>query len=173
MNWQDVIIVDNVLVQVEISVFYCIIELEKIVYCICDIDVVIVMIVVGIVWLEIGMMELDQVQLNCVSLIECICELLVNVVDDWGIEVMWVEILDVNLDDVICVVMLQQLNVECVCRVQVIEVEGKCCVVELVVDGEFYVVEQQVKVKCVLVDVEVYVINVIVVVICDGGFEVV
>lgn len=41
--------------------FYCIVELEKIVYCICDVDGVIFIIVVGIVWVEIGKMDFDEV----------------------------------------------------------------------------------------------------------------
>ena len=61
---QDAITKDNVLVQVETSVFYRIIEPEKTVYRIRDVDGAISTTVAGIVRSEIGRMELDQVQSN-------------------------------------------------------------------------------------------------------------
>ena len=56
---QDAITSDNVLVQVETSVFYRIIEPEKTVYRIRDVDAAISTTVAGIVRSEIGRMELD------------------------------------------------------------------------------------------------------------------
>ncbi len=58
-NRQDAITADNVLVQVETSVFYRILEPEKTVYRIRDVDAAIATTVAGIVRAEIGMMELD------------------------------------------------------------------------------------------------------------------
>ena len=69
---QDAITSDNVLVQVETSVFYRIIEPEKTVYRIRDVDGAISTTVAGIVRSEIGRMELDQVQANRSSLIEAV-----------------------------------------------------------------------------------------------------
>src|SRR5690606_30695972 len=109
---QDAITADNVLVQVETSVFYRIIEPEKTVYRIRDVDAAITTTVAGIVRSEIGTMELDQVQSNRAPLIERIRESLANIVDDWGIEVTRAEILDVNLDEATRAAMLQQLNAE-------------------------------------------------------------
>lgn len=63
-NRQDAITADNVLVEVETSVFYRIIEPEKTVYRIRDIDAAIATTVAGIVHSEIGTVELDQVQSN-------------------------------------------------------------------------------------------------------------
>ena len=61
---QDAITTDNVLVQVETSVFYRIMEPEKTVYRIRDVDAAIATTVAGIVRSEIGTMELDEVQSN-------------------------------------------------------------------------------------------------------------
>ena len=56
---QDAITTDNVLVQVETSVFYRIMEPEKTVYRIRDVDAAILTTVAGIVRSEIGTMELE------------------------------------------------------------------------------------------------------------------
>src|SRR6056297_1570215 len=57
---QDAITADNVLVKVETSVFYRILEPEKTVYRIRDVDGAIATTVAGIVRAEIGKMELDH-----------------------------------------------------------------------------------------------------------------
>ena len=69
---QDAITSDNVLVQVDTSVFYRILEPEKTVYRIRDIDAAIATTVTGIVRAEIGKMELDEVQANRSGLITTI-----------------------------------------------------------------------------------------------------
>ncbi|MTH78347.1 SPFH domain-containing protein [Paracoccus aestuariivivens] len=170
-NRQDAITADNVLVQVETSVFYRIIEPEKTVYRIRDIDAAIATTVTGIVRSEIGTMELDQVQSNRASLIERIRGSLANIVDDWGIEVTRAEILDVNLDDATRAAMLQQLNAERARRAQVTEAEGKRRAVELAADGELYAAEQHAKAKRVLADAEAYATGAIASAIRDGGLE--
>lgn len=170
-NRQDAITADNVLVQVETSVFYRIIEPEKTVYRIRDIDAAIATTVAGIVRSEIGTMELDQVQSNRSSLIDRIRDSLANVVDDWGIEVTRAEILDVNLDDATRAAMLQQLNAERARRAQVTEAEGKRRAVELAADGELYAAEQLAKAKRVLADAEAYATNALAGAIRDGGIE--
>lgn len=170
-NRQDAITADNVLVQVETSVFYRITEPEKTVYRIRDIDAAIATTVAGIVRSEIGTMELDQVQSNRSSLIDRIRDSLANVVDDWGIEVTRAEILDVNLDDATRAAMLQQLNAERARRAQVTEAEGKRRAVELAADGDLYAAQQLAKAKRVLADAEAYATNAIAVAIRDGGIE--
>ncbi|MBU3028657.1 SPFH domain-containing protein [Paracoccus marinaquae] len=170
-NRQDAITADNVLVQVETSVFYRIIEPEKTVYRIRDIDAAIATTVAGIVRSEIGTMELDQVQSNRAQLIERIRESLANVVDDWGIEVTRAEILDVNLDDATRAAMLQQLNAERARRALVTEAEGKRRAVELAADGELYAAEQQAKAKRVLAEAEAYATEAIAQAISKNGLE--
>ena len=168
---QDAITADNVLVQVETSVFYRIIEPEKTVYRIRDIDAAISTTVAGIVRSEIGTMELDQVQSNRARLIERIREALANVVDDWGIEVTRAEILDVNLDEATRAAMLQQLNAERARRAQVTEAEGKRRAVELAADGELYAAEQNAKAKRILAEAEAFATQAIANAIKDGGLE--
>lgn len=168
---QDAITADNVLVQVETSVFYRIIEPEKTVYRIRDIDAAIATTVAGIVRSEIGTMELDGVQSNRASLITRIRESLANVVDDWGIEVTRAEILDVNLDQATRAAMLQQLNAERARRAQVTEAEGRRRAVELAADGDLYAAEQLAKAKRVLADAEAYATAAIAQAIQKNGLE--
>ena len=115
---QDAITADNVMVKVETSVFYRIIEPEKTVYRIRDVDGAIATTVAGIVRSEIGKLELDQVQSNRAQLIERVREKVKAMVDDWGVEVTRAEILDVALDEATRNAMLQQLNAERARRAQ-------------------------------------------------------
>ncbi|SEI06994.1 SPFH domain-containing protein [Paracoccus alkenifer] len=170
-NRQDAITADNVLVQVETSVFYRILEPEKTVYRIRDVDAAIATTVAGIVRAEIGMMELDQVQSNRAQLIERVREAVANVVDDWGIEVTRAEILDVNLDDATRAAMLQQLNAERARRALVTEAEGKRRAVELAADGELYAAEQQAKARRILADAEAYATSALSEAIARNGLE--
>lgn len=168
---QDAITADNVLVQVETSVFYRIIEPEKTVYRIRDIDAAISTTVAGIVRSEIGTLELDQVQSNRAPLIDRVKESLANIVDDWGIEVTRAEILDVNLDQATRAAMLQQLNAERARRALVTEAEGKRRAVELAADGELYAAEQNAKAKRIMAEAEAFATEAIARAIEKGGLE--
>jgi len=170
-NSQDAITADNVLVQVDSSVFYRIIEPEKTVYRIRDIDAAIATTVAGIVRSEIGTLELDQVQSNRAQLITRVRESLANIVDDWGIEVTRAEILDVNLDEATRAAMLQQLNAERARRAQVTEAEGRRRATELAADGDLYAAEQQAKAKRILADAEAYATSAIAEAIARNGLE--
>ncbi len=168
---QDAITTDNVLVQVETSVFYRIIEPEKTVYRIRDVDGAISTTVAGIVRSEVGRMELDQVQSNRSSVIAAVREQLAEQVDDWGIEVTRAEILDVNLDAATRAAMLQQLNAERARRAQVTEAEGSKRSVELQADADLYAAEQEAKARRVLADAEAYATQVVAVAIAENGLE--
>jgi regulator of protease activity HflC (stomatin/prohibitin superfamily) len=168
---QDAITADNVLVRVDSSVFYRIIEPEKTVYRIRDVDAAIATTVAGIVRSEIGTLELDAVQSNRSALILKVKEAVANVVDDWGIEVTRAEILDVNLDEATRAAMLQQLNAERARRAQVTEAEGKKRSVELNADAELYAAEQEAKARRVLADAEAYATGVIAQAIKENGIE--
>ncbi|MEJ6396280.1 SPFH domain-containing protein [Yoonia sp. 208BN28-4] len=168
---QDAITSDNVLVQVETSVFYRIIEPEKTVYRIRDVDAAISTTVAGIVRSEIGRMELDQVQANRSRLIEAVREQVAQQVDDWGIEVTRAEILDVNLDAATRAAMLQQLNAERARRAQVTEAEGTKRSVELKADGDLYAAEQEAKARRIAADAEAYATQVVAVAIAENGLE--
>ncbi|MDX8346496.1 MULTISPECIES: SPFH domain-containing protein [unclassified Cognatiyoonia] len=168
---QDAITSDNVLLQVETSVFYRIIEPEKTVYRIRDVDGAISTTVAGIIRSEIGRMELDQVQANRANLIDAVRSQVAQQVDDWGIEVTRTEILDVNLDQATRDAMLQQLNAERARRAQVTEAEGQKRSVELQADAELYAAEQDAKARRVLADAEAYATQVVAVAIAENGLE--
>lgn len=168
---QDAISADNVLLQVETSVFYRVTEPEKTVYRIRDIDAAIATTVAGIVRSEIGKLELDQVQSNRAQLIERVREQVAAMVDEWGVEVTRAEILDVALDEATRNAMLQQLNAERARRAQVMEAEGKKRAVELAADADLYSAEQQAKARRITADAEAYATGVIAVAIKENGLE--
>jgi regulator of protease activity HflC (stomatin/prohibitin superfamily) len=168
---QDAITRDNVLVQVDTSVFYRITEPEKTVYRIRDVDSAIATTVAGIVRAEIGMMDLDEVQANRSALIATIKNNVVESVENWGIEVTRAEILDVNLDAATRAAMMQQLNAERARRAQVTEAEGKKRAVELAADAELYASEQTAKARRVLADAEAYATQMVATAINESGLE--
>ncbi|MFY0693377.1 MAG: SPFH/Band 7/PHB domain protein [Paracoccaceae bacterium] len=168
---QDAITSDNVLVQVETSVFYRILEPEKTVYRIRDVDAAIATTVAGIVRSGIGEMELDEVQSNRQQLIERIKRQVADAVDDWGIEVTRAEILDVNLDQATREAMLQQLNAERARRAQVTEAEGTKRAVELNADAELYAAEKEAEARRITADAEAYATSVVAQAIKENGIE--
>ncbi len=168
---QDAITADNVLVQVETSVFYRILEPEKTVYRIRDVDAAIATTVAGIVRANIGRMELDEVQSNRSQLIANIKEAVEDAVDDWGIEVTRAEILDVNLDQATRDAMLQQLNAERARRAEVMKAEGEKRAVELAADAELYAAEQAAKARRIEAEAEAYATGVVAEAIRDNGLE--
>ncbi|MEM9969319.1 MAG: SPFH domain-containing protein [Pseudomonadota bacterium] len=168
---QDAITRDNVLTQVDTSVFYRITEPEKTVYRIRDVDSAISTTVAGIVRAEIGKMDLDEVQANRSSLIDTIKASVEQAVDDWGIEVTRAEILDVNLDAATRAAMMQQLNAERARRAQVTEAEGSKRAVELAADAELYASQQTAKARRVLAEAEAYATQVVAQAINENGLE--
>lgn len=168
---QDAITSDNVLVRVETSVFYRILEPEKTVYRIRDVDGAIATTVAGIVRAEIGKMELDQVQSNRAKLIETIKDLVADAVDDWGIEVTRTEILDVDLDQATRDAMLQQLNAERERRAAVTRAEGQKRATELNADAELYAAQQQAQARRVEAEAEAFATAVVAEAIRDYGIE--
>ncbi len=168
---QDAITSDNVLLQVDTSVFYRILEPEKTVYRIRDVDAAIATTVAGIVRAEIGKMELDEVQSNRGQLIGTIKASVEDAVDDWGIEVTRAEILDVNLDQATRDAMLQQLNAERERRAQVTRAEGHKRAVELNADAELYAAEQGAKARRIEAEAEAYATGVVAEAIARNGLE--
>ena len=168
---QDAITSDNVLVQVDTSVFYRITEPEKTVYRIRDVDAAIETTVAGIVRAEIGKMELDHVQSNRSALIATIKTSVEDAVDSWGIEVTRAEILDVNLDQATRDAMLQQLNAERERRAQVTRAESERRAVELNADAELYAAEQTAKARRIEADAEAYATGVVAKAIAENGLE--
>lgn len=168
---QDAITSDNVLVQVETSVFYRVTEPERTVYRIRDVDAAAQTTIAGIVRAEIGMMELDEVQSNRSQLIAEIKVLVKSAVEDWGIEVTRAELLDVNLDAATREAMLQQLNAERARRASVTQAEGHKRAIELNADGELYAAEQAAKARRISADAEAYATQVVAEAIASHGMK--
>ncbi len=168
---QDAITKDNVLVKIDTSVFYRILEPEKTVYRIRDVDGAIATTVAGIVRAEMGKMDLDEVQSNRAALIGQIKHQVESAVDDWGIEVTRAEILDVNLDQATRDAMLQQLNAERERRAAVTRAEGQRRAVELQSDAELYAARQEAEARRVTADAEAYATGVVAEAIAKGGLE--
>ena len=168
---QNAITSDNVLVKVDTSVFYRILEPEKTVYRIRDVDGAITTTVAGIVRAQIGKMELDEVQSNRAQLISTIQADVETAVNEWGIEVTRAEILDVNLDQATRDAMLQQLNAERERRAAVTRAEGERRAVELNADAELYAAEQSAKARRIQADAEAYATGVVAQAIKDNGLE--
>ena len=168
---QDAITADNVLVQVETSIFYRIVDPASTVYRIRDVDAAISTTVAGIVRAEIGKMELDEVQSNRAQLITQIKNAIELAVDEWGVDVTRAEILDVNLDQATREAMLQQLNAERARRAEVTKAEGQKRAVELNADAELYAAEQAAKARRVSADAEAYATQVVAQAIQDNGLE--
>ena len=168
---QDAITSDNVLLVVETSVFYRVLEPGKTVYRIRDVDAAIATTVAGIVRAQIGKMELDEVQANRAALIAQIKTQVESAVDDWGIEVTRAEILDVGLDQATRDAMLQQLNAERERRAAVTRAEGERRSVELASDAELYAARQAAEARRVEADAEAYATGVVAEAIQKGGLE--
>ncbi|UWQ97625.1 SPFH/Band 7/PHB domain protein [Rhodobacteraceae bacterium M385] len=168
---QDAITKDNVLVKIDTSVFYRILEPEKTVYRIRDVDGAIATTVAGIVRAEMGKMDLDEVQSNRSALISSIKQQVESAVDDWGIEVTRAEILDVNLDQATRDAMLQQLNAERERRAAVTRAEGQRRAVELSADAELYEAKQVAEARRITADAEAYATGVVAEAIAKGGLE--
>ncbi|WP_296426163.1 SPFH domain-containing protein [Yoonia sp.] len=168
---QDAITKDNVLVKIDTSVFYRILQPERTVYRIRDVDGAIATTVAGIVRAEIGKMDLDEVQSNRNQLIAEIKTMVESAVDDWGIEVTRAELLDVNLDQATRDAMLQQLNAERERRAAVTRAEGQKRAVELQADGELYAAKQEAEARRIEADAEAYATGVVAEAIAKGGLE--
>lgn len=168
---QDAITSDNVLVDLETSVFYRILRPEETVYRIRDIDNAIATTVAGIVRAEVGRLELDEVQSNRSVLIAKIKEEIREAIEPWGIEVTRAEILDVNLDEATREAMLQQLNAERARRAEVTRAEGEKRSIELKADAQLYEAQKEAEARRVLADAEAYATGVVAEAISNNGIE--
>jgi regulator of protease activity HflC (stomatin/prohibitin superfamily) len=168
---QEAITQDNVVVQLETSIFYRITEPERTVYRIDDINGAISTTVAGMVRSEVGRMELDTVQSNRTELIEAIQRALKDAVEIWGIEVTRTEILDVHLDSATLEAMLQQLNAERARRAAVAEAEGQKKAAELKADGDYYAAQREADSRRVQADAEAYANQVVGNSISENGIE--
>lgn len=168
---QDAITSDNVVLQVETSIFYRILNPERTVYRIEDADSAVTTTVAGIVRAEIGRMELDEVQSNRSELIGKIKTAVEEAVDDWGIEVTRAELLDVNLDEATRDAMMQQLNADRARRATEAQAEGEKRAQELAADAELYTAQKAAEARRIEADAEAYATGVVAKAIQENGME--
>lgn len=152
----DAITKDNAMIQVQAIVFYSVLEPEKTVYRIANVDRAITATVIGIIRSEIGKMDLDGVQAQRSDLTETIKANLERAVDEWGIVVTRAEIIDVSLDEATRRVMLQQLNAERSRRAQVTEANGRKEAMQLEADARLYSETQNAQAVRVKADAQAY-----------------
>ncbi|MFC3231028.1 SPFH domain-containing protein [Marinibaculum pumilum] len=158
---QDAITRDNVLLQADMVVFYRVLEPERTVYRIRDIDAAVGTTVAGIVRSEIGRLELDEVQSNRSTLNGAIKQHLAEATDDWGIAVTRAEVLDINLDAATREAMLQQLNAERARRAAVTQAEGEKRAMELRADAELYTAQKLAEARRISAEADAYATEVV------------
>lgn len=158
---QDAITRDNVLLQADLVVFYRVLEPEKTVYRIRDIDAAVATTVSAIVRSEIGKHELDEVQSNRAALNAEIKQQLADATDDWGIAVTRAEVLDINLDAATREAMLQQLNAERARRAAVTAAEGEKRAMELRADAELYTAQKLAEARRISAEADAYATEVV------------
>jgi len=158
---QDAITRDNVMLQSDMVVFYRVLEPEKAVYRIRDVDGAVSTTVAGIVRSEIGQHDLDEVQSNRAVLNAAIKQQLAEATDDWGIVVTRAEVLDINLDAATREAMLQQLNAERARRAAVTSAEGEKRAMELRADAELYTAQRLAEATRISAEADAYATEVV------------
>jgi len=167
----DVITKDNVLTNVTTSTFYRVRSPEYTVYRIQDIDGAIQTAVTGVVRSTIGISEFDEVQSNRSQLNEKLRSELIEIADEWGIEITRCEIIDVNVDAATREAMQKQLNAERERRATVTRAEGDRRAVELNADAELYAAQKQAEAVRVQAEAEAYATETIAKAIAAGGLD--
>lgn len=134
----SVITRDNVEIDMDVSIFFRIVDTAKSQYRIADLSAGINTLLVGNLRAVGGKMELDEIQANRADINQRIFDVIMPSAEEWGIEVTGVEIRDVKVDEATRHAMQQQLNAERTRRAQVIEAEGRKRAVELNADADLY-----------------------------------
>jgi len=167
----DVITKDNVLTNVTTSTFYRVRSPEYTVYRIKDIDGAIQTAVTGVVRSIIGVSEFDEVQSNRTQLNGKLRTELIEIADEWGIEITRCEIIDVNVDAATREAMQKQLNAERERRATVTKAEGDKRAVELNADAELYEAQKQAEAVRIQAEAEAYATETIAKAIAAGGLD--
>jgi regulator of protease activity HflC (stomatin/prohibitin superfamily) len=139
----SVITKDNVQVHLSISVFYRVIDPEKAVYRIENVDQAIGVTTSAIIRAACGELEFDDVQSKREFVNAKISSQLAEATKIWGIEITRTEILDVIVDEVIRKQMQQQMSADRERRAAVLKAEGEKASAQLLADGLFYTAQKQ------------------------------
>ena len=191
------ITLDNVKVDVQLSILWRIVEAEKTVYRIGGVDRdytkkeklenilpgrsvtnsvtnsrvqnAIEATVLGVVRSVIGRTELDGIQSNRSQIVEAVEEELRLVSEEWGIKITRVEITDITPDADTQRAMQLQINAERERRALVRQAEGRKEAAQLAADADLYTAQKQAEAKKTLAEAEAYAVSVVAKSIADGG----
>jgi regulator of protease activity HflC (stomatin/prohibitin superfamily) len=179
------ITLDNVKVDVELSILWRIVEAEKTVYRIGGVDrdrtelgrelsnsrveKAIETTVVGVVRSVVGRTELDGIQSNRSQIVEAVENELKLVSEEWGIKITRVEITDITPDPDTQRAMQLQINAERERRALVRQAEGRKEAAQLAADADLYTAQKQAEAKKTLAEAEAYSVSVVAKSIADGG----
>ena len=152
----SVITRDNVEVDLEATVFFRVIEAEKSVYRILDVDQAILTAAQSIVRSAGGKLELDELQSSRQSMSDEIATNLQSAAEVWGVEITRTEIVDVVVDEQTKAAQRQQLNAERERRASVAKAEGDKRALELAADAELYQAQQNAAAVRVTADADAY-----------------
>lgn len=155
----SVITKDNVEVGLKTTVFFRVIEAERSVYRIQDVDQAILTAAASIVRSAGGKLELDELQSSRDSMNQEIASNLQNAAQIWGLEITRTEILDVIIDEETKSAQRQQLNAERERRAIVAKATGDKRSVELEAEAELYRAQKNAEAIRVTAEAEAYAIR--------------
>jgi regulator of protease activity HflC (stomatin/prohibitin superfamily) len=165
----SVITKDNVQVHLSISVFYRVIDPEKAVYRIENVDQAIGVTTSAIIRAACGELEFDDVQSKREFVNAKISSQLAEATKIWGIEITRTEILDVIVDEVIRKQMQQQMSADRERRATVLKAEGEKASAQLLADGLFYTAQKQADAVRVRAEADSYATGLMAKAIADNG----
>ena len=166
-----VITMDNVEIGLEISVFYRVVEAEKSVYRIKDLDEGVKVLSASIIRAACGELEFDEVQSKRETLNNKIKNDVSEGTAAWGIEVTRTEVLDVVVDEITKKGMQRQLDAERERRALVLKAEGEREALQLEADAKLYQVQKESEALRVEADANAYATKVIADAIKENGHE--
>jgi regulator of protease activity HflC (stomatin/prohibitin superfamily) len=167
----DVVSKDNVVFTIELLVVFRIVEPEKAVFRVNDVNELVVGLVKSLVRAEIGKVELDSVQQDRESLNGAIRVALAEAGDDYGLRISRSEITDVQLNEATQRAMAEVLEAERQRRAAITRAEGEKRAVELAADAALYERQREAEAVRVTADATAYANGVIAAAIAEHGAE--
>ena len=155
----SVITKDNVEVNLQGTVFFRIVEAEKTVYRIQDIDQAIITAATSIVRSAGGKLELDELQSSRDSMTQEIASNLQDAAQIWGLEITRTEIIDVIVDEQTKAAQRQQLNAERERRAVIAKAEGEKRSLELAAEADLYQAEKKAEAIRITAEAEAYAVR--------------
>ncbi len=147
---------DNVQVNLQISVFYRVVEAEMAVYRIRDVDGAVATTTAAIIRAACGELDFDDVQSKREFLNSKIKTELAEATKIWGIDITRTEVLDVSVDDVISKQMQQQMAADRERRAAILKAEGEREAAQLSADAQYYTAQKLAEATRVRADADAY-----------------